>query len=105
MALHANFQRDIRGRPSHAQDHIAVLDLPVVKCHLSALIYLTLGQFRSACDAATILATIGKIDALIPQLSQQWTAAIYLEGRAVAVGDGDGMSCHSQISLVQSPPG
>ena len=105
MAFHTDFQGDVRGRARNAEDHIAVADLPVVERHLTALVDLTRGEFGGTGDAAPIFTAIRQIVALAAQLLQQRTAGIDRIGRPVAVGEGDDMRAHSQISLVQSPPG
>ena len=48
MAFDANLQRTIRFGPRHAQDHITVIDLPVVERHLRALVNFAVDEFGRA---------------------------------------------------------
>ena len=105
MAFHTDFQGDVRSRARNTEDHIAVADLSVVERHLTALIDLTRGEFGGTGDAAPIFTAIRQIDALVAQLFQKRAAVGDLKTHAFAVGNGDDMRAHSQISLVQSPPG
>ena len=105
VAFHADFKRYVRGRACNAEDHISVLDLTVIKRHLTALVDFTRGHFGGTSDAATVFTTIRQINALVAQLFKQRTMPVNAEGRAVTIGDGYVIEHHNQISLVQSPPG
>jgi len=72
---------------------------------LPPLIDLARRQPRRAGDAAAVFAAIGQIDALLAQGVEQRAARLDLVGGVAAIGDGDDAGGHSQISLVQSPPG
>ena len=103
MAFGADFQRAVALRPRHAEDHIAICDLAVVQRDLCPLVYLTLDQLRRTGDAAAIFAAIGKVDPLIAKLIKKRPPAADLIAGVAAVGERNRF--HSQISLVQSPPG
>ncbi len=104
------FDTDLDGaisdRPRDAKHDIAVIDLSIIQRHLTPLIDLALSQLGGASDATAVPATIRQINALLSQAVQQRTTPINLECRTIAVRDGYGAGLrHSQISLVQSPPG
>ena len=103
MAFGADFQRAVALRPRHAEDHIAICDLAVVQRDLCPLVYLTLDQLRRTGDAAAIFAAIGKVDPLIAKFIKKRPPAADLIAGVAAVGERNRF--HSQISLVQSPPG
>ena len=56
-------------------------------------------------DASAIFATVWQVDALRTQALQECFAVIDLKDRTIAIGENDRVEGHTQISLVQSPPG
>ena len=105
MTFNANFQCDIAGGTCDAKNDIAIVDLAVVERHLTALIYLSGGELCRTGDAAAVFASKGQIDALIAQRIQQRTTGLYGKRRPATIGERYLMGLHSQMSLVQSPPG
>lgn len=105
VAINADLQRAVAHRPSNAEDNIAVVELAVVQRPLGLLIDFAGNQFGGAGYAAAIPAPIGQLYALIAQALQEWLAVIDLEGHTTSIGESDGEISHTQISLVQSPPG
>ena len=106
VAFDADFQCAIAHRAGDTQQNIAIVDLAIVQRHLPALIHFASGQFGRTGDAAAVFAAIGQIDTLFAQSVQQRTAGVDLIGRIIAVDDCDCAGfAHSQMSLVQSPPG
>ena len=106
VTFDADLKRAIRHRPRNAEHDVAIADLAIVQRHLPMLIDCAGSQFSRAGDAAAVFAAVGQIDALFAQGVEQGAVGIDPIGRAAAVGDGYGPGVgHSQISLVQSPPG
>ena len=105
VTLDADLKGAIAHWPGNAQNDITIVDLPVVQRHLRRLINLTTDQLGGTANAATILAAVGQVDALLAQAQQEWLAVIDGKGRAAAIGENDGVDRQIQISLVQSPPG
>ena len=106
MAIDANYKGAIGDGARHAHEHITLPYLPDVERDLTALVDLSVGELGRAGDATAIFAAIGQIEALFGQGIKQRTAGIALVGGAAAIGDGYGAGpAHSQMSLVQSPPG
>ena len=106
VAFDTDLERAIRQGPRDAEHHVAIADLTIVQRHLPTLIDFAGSQFGRTGDAAAISASVGQINALFAQRVEQRAASIDRIGRAAAIGDRDGSGVdHSQISLVQSPPG
>ena len=73
---------------------------------LPTLIHGSINQFGRAGDASAVFAPEGQVHAKFAQGIQQRTPCIDLVGYITAVCEGYGMGTdHSQMSLVQSPPG
>ena len=105
VAFDTDFQSDIRNWPCNTQDHVTIRNLPVVERNLTPLIHLAQTQPCRAGDATAVLAPIGQIDALLAQGIEKRAAGINDKLRIIPVRQCHGVRGHSQISLVQSPPG
>ena len=64
MTLDTNFKNKVRLRSCYAKYNVSIIYLSIIKCHLSFLIYFSINKFRSTRYTATILTTIGEINAL-----------------------------------------
>jgi hypothetical protein len=105
VAVDADFQRTVAERAGNAEDDVAIVDLAVVERHLRPLVDLAADQPARAAYTAAIPASIGKVDALVPQAVQQRHAMVDLERHTTAIGERYAELRHIQMSLVQSPPG
>ena len=105
VALNADLKGAVAHWAGNAQNDITIVDLAVVQRNLRLLVDFAADQLGRAAYAATILAAVGQIDALLAQAEQEGFSVIDLKGRAAAIGENDGVDGQIQISLVQSPPG
>ena len=105
MAFDTDLNGAVAGRARDTEDHVAVVDLTIVESDLGALIDVSGDQLGGTRDAAAVFATVRQVNALLAQAVQQWSASVDLVSCAIAIGQCDDVGRHSQISLVQSPPG
>ena len=89
VAFNAYLERAIGHWSCHAEDDIAMVQLPVVQRDLPGLIHFTLGQLSCARDAAAVSATVRQIDALGAQAVEQRYAVVDRIDCTTPVGDGD----------------
>ena len=106
MAFNADFDSAIGEGARHAQDDIAIIYLAIVERNLTALVNLAGCELGSASNAAAIFTAIGQVDALLAQTIEERTSGVHFVSLAALIGDSDSTPiAHSQMSLVQSPPG
>ena len=106
MAFDADLEGAVAQRSRNAEQDIALRDLTIVQRHLPPLIDLAPRQLGRAGDAAAVFAAKGQINPLLAQCVQQRAMGLHVERHAAAIGNFNGPGfTHSQMSLVQSPPG
>ena len=103
MAFDSDLKDTVTSWSRNAHNHVSIINLSIVQGNLSSLVNGSRNQLRRTGNTASILATKGQIKALLTQLIKQWLLTLHLKSDVVAVGNRH--NYHSQISLVQSPPG
>ena len=106
MAFHANLERAVCCWSCDAKQDVSVGKLPIIQGDLPTLVDKAFGQFGSTCNAAAIFTAVWQINALLAQGVKKRAVSHNFVCRPTSIGERyDACFSHSQISLVQSPPG